>query len=45
MGRLYYDPAMFDEEMKKIWHRHWVYVGHESEVPQPGDYLTRQIGL
>ena len=44
-GRLYYDPAIFDEELEKVWHRHWVYVGHESEVPQPGDYLTRQLGL
>jgi fatty-acyl-CoA synthase len=38
-GRLYYDPAIFHEEMEKIWHRQWVYVGHESEVPEPGDYV------
>src|SRR3989454_12067155 len=44
-GRLYYDPAIFHAEMEKIWHRQWLYVGHESEVPQPGDYVTRQIGL
>lgn len=44
-GRLYYDPAIFQEEMEKIWHRVWVYVGHESEVAQPGDYITRRIGL
>jgi len=44
-GRLYYDPVIFAEELEKIWHRQWVYVGHESEVAQPGDYLTRQLGL
>lgn len=43
-GRLYYDPAIFHDEMEKIWHRGWVYVGHESEVRTPGDYVTRPIG-
>lgn len=44
-GRLYYDPAVFEEELEKIWYRDWIYVAHESEIPQPGDYVTRQIGL
>jgi phenylpropionate dioxygenase-like ring-hydroxylating dioxygenase large terminal subunit len=44
-GRVYYDPEIFRNEMDRIWHREWVYVAHESEVPEPGDYATRQIGL
>jgi phenylpropionate dioxygenase-like ring-hydroxylating dioxygenase large terminal subunit len=44
-GRVYYDPAVFDEELEKIWYRDWIYVAHESEIPQPGDYVTRRIGL
>jgi phenylpropionate dioxygenase-like ring-hydroxylating dioxygenase large terminal subunit len=44
-GRLYYDPEIFREEIEKIWHREWVYVAHESEVPETGDYVTRQIGI
>ncbi len=44
-GRLYYDPEIFREEMDKIWHRGWVYVGHESEVAEPGEYVTRRLGL
>jgi fatty-acyl-CoA synthase len=43
-GRLYCDPDVFAAELDAIWHRVWVYVGHESEVPQPGDYVRRQIG-
>jgi fatty-acyl-CoA synthase len=43
-GRLYYDPAVYHDEMEKIWHRGWVYVGHESEVRAPGDYVTRSVG-
>jgi fatty-acyl-CoA synthase len=44
-GRLYNDPDLFQREMNEIWHKVWVYLGHESEVPQNGDYVRRQIGL
>jgi fatty-acyl-CoA synthase len=44
-GQLYYDSAIFRDELDKIWYREWIYVAHESEVPEPGDYVTRQIGL
>src|SRR6516225_6784340 len=44
-GRLYYDPIVFEEELEKIWYRDWIYVAHTSEVPEPGDYVTRRIGL
>jgi len=44
-GRVYYDPEIFRSELERIWYREWVYVAHESEVPQAGDYVTRQIGL
>ena len=42
---IYYDPEIFDDEMEKIWHKGWVYVGHESEVAEPGDYITKKLGL
>jgi fatty-acyl-CoA synthase len=41
---LYTDPRIFAEELARIWYRTWVYVGHESEVPQPGDYVRKNIG-
>jgi nitrite reductase/ring-hydroxylating ferredoxin subunit len=41
---LYTDPRIFAEEMERIFHRGWVFVGHESEIPRPGDYVTRRIG-
>ncbi len=41
---LYTDPVIFDEEMEKIFHNGWVFVGHDSEIPTAGDYVTRQIG-
>jgi phenylpropionate dioxygenase-like ring-hydroxylating dioxygenase large terminal subunit len=41
---LYTDPRIFDLEMERIFGRAWIYVGHESQIPQPGDYLTTRIG-
>lgn len=43
-GSIYTDPAIFEEEMKRIFHRYWVYVGHASEVPELGDYVLKTIG-
>ena len=41
---LYLDPEVFDLEMHKIFGGTWVYVGHESLVPKPGDFITTRIG-
>jgi phenylpropionate dioxygenase-like ring-hydroxylating dioxygenase large terminal subunit len=43
-GRVYTDPAIFEDEMDKIFSRGWVYVGHASEIPQPGDFRVTDIG-
>ena len=44
-GSLYTDPAIFADELARIWYRTWVYVGHESEVAAPGDYVRKTLGL
>ena len=41
---LYTDARIFEDELEKIFYRGWVYIGHDSEIPQPGDFLTRSIG-
>lgn len=41
---IYVDPAVFEAEMKRVFGRVWVYVAHESEVREPGDYKTSWIG-
>src|SRR5882757_1058999 len=43
-GSLYSDPAIFEAELQNIWYRTWVYVGHESEVPNVNDYVVKSIG-
>ena len=41
---VYSSPEIFELEMEKIFHQGWVYVGHDSEIPMPGDYVRRWIG-
>ena len=42
--KLYTDPGIFELEMQRIFGRAWVYIGHESQVKNPGDYFATQIG-
>ncbi|WP_167104437.1 Rieske 2Fe-2S domain-containing protein [Mycobacterium sp. DL592] len=44
-GSLYTEPTVFAEELRKIWYRSWVFVGHESEVARPNDYVRKKLGL
>jgi phenylpropionate dioxygenase-like ring-hydroxylating dioxygenase large terminal subunit len=41
---VYIDPDIFELEMERIWGRAWIYVGHASQVPAPGDYFATEIG-
>jgi benzoate/toluate 1,2-dioxygenase subunit alpha len=40
---VYTDAEIFDLEMRQLWSRTWIYIGHESQVPQPGDYYAMDI--
>ncbi len=42
-NRVYYDPAIYAAEVEKIFGRCWQLVCHESEVAQPGRYLTTRV--
>ena len=39
----YTNPELFELEMERLWRTSWVYVGHDSQVPRPGDYYTTEI--
>ena len=36
-------PEIFREELDRIFGHSWLYVGHESEVAAPGDYVRRPV--
>lgn len=35
---------VFADEAAKIFDKCWLYVGHESEVSKPGDFVRRTVG-
>lgn len=37
-------PDILSEEQAKIFNHNWLYVGHESEIATPGDYVRRRVG-
>lgn len=37
------DDSVFEYEKERIFHKAWIFLGHESEIPDPGDYITRYI--
>ena len=42
--RIFTDEEVFELEMKHIFEGNWVYLAHESQVPEVGDYFTTDIG-
>lgn len=43
-ARAFNDQAVFDLEQTRLFSRAWCFLAHESEIPSPGDYVTRYIG-
>lgn len=43
-AEVYSSAAIFALEMERIWARAWIYLGHESQVKSPGDFITTTIG-
>lgn len=41
---IFTDKDLFDLEMKHIFEGNWVFLAHESQVPEPNDYFTTWIG-
>lgn len=41
---VYTSQRVFDLEMRHLFANTWVFVGHESQTPNKGDYYTTQIG-
>jgi len=40
---VYTDAEVFQLEMERLWSRTWIYVGHTSQIPNPGDFLTLDV--
>jgi len=42
--RIFVDPEIYSLERERVFTHCWLFVAHESEIPQPGDFLTRTMG-
>lgn len=38
------DAELFELEMQHIFEGNWIYLAHESQIPNVNDYLTTKIG-
>ncbi len=43
-ARIFNDPELHQLELQRVFARAWCFIGHESEIPHPGDYCQRYIG-
>ena len=41
---IFTDPDLFELEMKHIFEGNWIYLAHESQIPNKNDYFTTSIG-
>ena len=41
---VYTDPGIFKCEMDKLFHSTWLFLAHESQIPQPGSFVTGSLG-
>jgi len=41
--RVFTDPHMLELERQRVFEHSWIYAGHESEIPQPGDFRARNV--
>jgi p-cumate 2,3-dioxygenase alpha subunit len=42
--RAYASPEIHKAEIASIFDKCWLYLGHESELKKPGDFVTRSVG-
>lgn len=42
-GVLYHNPELYEEEIREIFMKSWLYVGHQSQIPQRGDYILFEM--
>ena len=42
--RLFFDPGLYEIEKHRVFGRSWLMVGHDTQIPNPGDFFLSFMG-
>ncbi|HUY20501.1 MAG TPA: SRPBCC family protein [Candidatus Binataceae bacterium] len=42
--RVFVEPSLYELEQERVFGHCWLFVGCESQIPEPGDFITNSMG-